>query len=168
MIEISQEGESIRVVLKPNRSMSWRGNQLFLLSMFLLSGFIAFGFWLVGAWVVLPFAGLEMLVLSGLIYYVSWKLSYREVLTIDGQAITFEQGVQRPKQEWHFNRSDISLSVEPKEHSWSTPTIHFKHRQELISIGSFLNQADCDKLLDTLKEQGFLTKTYGPKGNVGF
>ncbi len=157
-----------RIVLTPNRSMSWRGNQIFLLGMICLSGMISVGFALIGAWVILPFAGLEMLALGSALYYVSWKLSYQQVIVITEDSVAVDKGVYKPKKSWLFSREALSLSVQPEEHEWSTPVIQLRHKQSLVEIGEFLNQSDCRTLLALLKEHGIPTRTWGAAGKQAF
>lgn len=148
--------------------MSWRGNQIFLLSMICLSGMISTGFALIGAWVILPFAGLEMLTLGSALYYVSWKLSYQEVIVITEDSVTVDKGVYKPRKSWLFTREDLSLSVQPQVHEWSTPVIQLRHKQSLVEIGEFLNQSDCRSLLSLLKDNGIPTRTWGAAGKQAF
>ncbi len=148
--------------------MSWRGNQIFLLSMICLSALISIGFALIGAWVILPFAGLEMLALGSALYYVSWKLSYQQVINITADSVTIDKGVYKPKRSWLFTRDGLSLSVQPEEHEWSTPVIQLRHQQNLVEIGEFLNQADCLTLLRLLKDNGIPTRTWGAAGKQAF
>lgn len=148
--------------------MSWRGNQLFLLGMICLSGLISVGFALIGAWVILPFAGLEMLALGSALYYVSWKLSYQQVIVIYEDSVAIDKGVYKPRKSWLFSREELSLSVQPEEHEWSTPVIQLRHKQSLVEIGEFLNQADCRRLLALLKEAGIPIRTWGAAGKQAF
>lgn len=168
MVSINQKDNSLQIVLTPNRSMSWRGNQYFILSLLLLSGAIGVGFALIGAWVVLPFAGLEMLVLSGALYYVSWKLNYRQVIRFDDNELTIEKGYYSPRKTWRLTREDTALNIEPQQHPWEAPTVSLQHKQELIVIGEFLSQADNKELLNTLREAGLRTRSQSATGRAAF
>lgn len=168
MVSINQNDNGLQIVLTPNRSMSWRGNQYFILSLLLLSGAIGIGFALIGAWVVLPFAGLEMLVLSGALYYVSWKLNYRQVIRFERNELTIEKGYYSPKKTWRLKCEDAALSIEPQEHPWDAPTVHLQHKQDLIVIGEFLSQADNTQLLNTLRDAGLRTRSQSASGRAAF
>ncbi|MGI9285246.1 MAG: DUF2244 domain-containing protein [Pseudomonadales bacterium] len=168
MVSIHRNDNSLQIVLTPNRSMSWRGNQYFILSLLLLSGAIGLGFALVGAWVVLPFAGLEMLALSGALYYVSWKLNYRQVIHFKNNDLTIEKGYYSPKKTWRFKREDAALNIEPQRHPWDAPTIRLQHKQDLIVIGEFLSQADHTQLLNTLRDAGLYTRSQSASGSTTF
>lgn len=84
------------LVLRPNASLSWRGNLLFLVSMALLQGGICALAMLLGAWLVLPFAGLELALLGWGLYYTAWRAARREVLTLGRDRLEIARGVYRP------------------------------------------------------------------------
>lgn len=168
MVSVSHNDNKLQIVLTPNRSMSWRGNQYFILSLVLLSGAIGLGFTLIGAWVVLPFAGLEMLALSGALYYVSWKLNYRQVIRFKHNDLTIEKGYYSPKKTWRFKREDAALHIEPQQHPWDAPTIRLQHKQDLVVIGEFLSQADNKQLLNTLRDAGLRTRSQSASGRAVF
>jgi uncharacterized membrane protein len=51
------------IVLRPNRSWTWRANRYLVYTLLLVSGSIAVSFTLKGMWLVLPFTAIEMSVL---------------------------------------------------------------------------------------------------------
>ncbi len=168
MVSISHNSNSLQIVLTPNRSMSWRGNQYFILSLLVLSGSIGVGFALLGAWVILPFAGLEMLAVSGALYYVSWKLNYRQVIELELDRLTIEKGYYKPKKVWRFKREDVALTIEPAQHPWDTPTIRLQHKHEVIVLGEFLSQADHKLLVDSLRDAGLYARSQTASGRTAF
>ena len=168
MVSISHNNDNLQIVLTPNRSMSWRGNQYFILSLLLLSGGIGVGFALLGAWVILPFAGLEILMLSGSLYYVSWKLNYRQVIKLTHDRLTIEKGYYSPKKIWQFKREDAALTIEPQQHPWDTPTIRLQHKHEVIVIGEFLSQADHKHLVASLRDAGLHARSQAASGRTSF
>ena len=148
-----------RIVLTPNRSLNWRGNQYVILSLLLISALISTGFALVGAWVILPFAGIEICALAGCLYYVSWKLSYCHVLEFKSDVLSVEKGVYFPKHAWRFPVHEVAAHVATPRHDWDGPLIHLVHRQESILVGEFLNKADREKLLRALRAQRLTVRT---------
>ena len=68
-----EANNTFRLTLKPNRSISWKGNLIFLLLISTPILIIAFGFLYVGAPIILPFAGLEILIVLFASYYVYQK-----------------------------------------------------------------------------------------------
>ena len=69
-------------------------------------------FTLQGLWLVLPFSGLEMLVLGLGLYLTSRKTYRKEVITFDQDRTRIEKGVLRIDQSWEFETSWIRLRDE--------------------------------------------------------
>ncbi|MGD8577261.1 MAG: DUF2244 domain-containing protein, partial [Thiohalophilus sp.] len=67
-----------RIVMRPHPPSSWRVNLWIAGFVAVLSFTFAIGFALAGAWLILPFAGLEIAALFGLLYYVSVKTRVQE------------------------------------------------------------------------------------------
>ena len=83
-------------VVRPNRSLSWSGNKLFIATLAVVSFGIAGAFASVGMWMILPFAGLEMAALTLGLYLCSVKTRGCEVISIDGDHVQVEVGRNRP------------------------------------------------------------------------
>jgi len=83
--------ESFKIVAKPNCSLTKTGMYVVLgvVAFFSLSIAIAFG--LLGAWLVLPFAGLELVLVVGAFYHVQRHSSDFESITIDGGELTLDK-----------------------------------------------------------------------------
>ena len=101
-----------RFVIRPNRSLSWRGNMTFIGVMGVLLSAIAMTFALRGAWPVLPFAGLELAALAAGLYWVARRLSLREVITVDEGHVTVERGRRRPQLEVRLPRPWVRVELE--------------------------------------------------------
>jgi uncharacterized membrane protein len=141
------------IVAEPNRSASWQANKIVLIAMCTLSGLIAAGFAAIGAWPILPFAGLEMAALGSALYYVCWKLRYRQVITLEANTVRIQKGYYHPKQEWRFDTDKTALSVTPETHPWDGPRISLYSAGEEIALGEFLNREDSLKLLELLRQR---------------
>ena len=95
MVDTQQEQgveDQWRFVLRPNRSLSWRGSLVFFLSLFMISSFVAVSLAVMGFWLVLPFAGLEMIALGAGLYMVACRCYECEVICISRDAIRIEKG----------------------------------------------------------------------------
>ncbi len=138
----------------PNRSMSWQSNKKILCAMFVVNMTIAASWAWMGAWMVLPFAGLEVLLVGIGMYYVSWKLSFKEVIIVEAESLIIQKGVYFPKQEWHWSRSATTLIKQPSQYRMSAPTLFLKHLNERIEIGKFLNRSEKLTLRKYLLELG--------------
>ena len=154
MIRIDQNDRVSRLVLEPNRSMSWQTNKKILLVMFFVNLLIGVSFAFVGAWLILPFAGLEILLVGTGMYYVCWKLNFKEVITIESESFILEKGVYYPKKIWQWQRSNTLLIKQPSRYRMSAPKLFLKHLNESIEVGEFLNRKDKKLLNDSLLALG--------------
>jgi len=163
MVEVQTNDTEERLILSPNRSMSWQTNKRILLAMFLVNMLIALGWTAMGAWMVLPFAGLEILLVGVGMYYVSWKLSFKEILIIEANSLIIQKGVYYPKQEWHWQRSNSSLVKQPSRYRMTAPTLYLKHLNEEVEIGAFLNRKEKKLLREHLTTQGIALNLKQPR-----
>jgi len=154
MVELNSLDDAQQLILYPNRSMSWETNKKILLVMFLINMTIALSWTAMGAWMVLPFAGLEIFLVGLGMYYVSWKLSFKQIIRLDAEMIILQKGVYFPKQEWRWQRGATSLLKEPSNYRMSAPTLYLKHVNEKIEIGDFLNRTEKKQLREYLLEFG--------------
>lgn len=145
---------SKRIIAQPNRSATWRQNKILIAALAVWCLLIATGFALAGAWVILPFAGIELLAVASGLYYVSWKLSHRHVISFEGGNVRIEKGVYFPKQIWNFPRDTFSISVERQRHPWDPLKISLCGPVEQVYVGDFLNKDESKALLTSLREQG--------------
>lgn len=167
MVSVEEESQYTRIILRPNRSLNWRGNQWVILSLLCISSLISIGFAMVGAWVILPFAGIEIAALTASLYYVSWKLSYCHVLKFEAEQVALEKGVYFPKYSWHFDLDKVILEVTPPNHDWEGPKLNIVHAKDSFSIGEFLSKRDSEALLGQLRRQSMRVRT-SDKGKLSF
>lgn len=163
MIEIQQSDDTndpeTRIILSPDRSLSWQGNKRVIWILSLVCGGIAVGFTIIaGTWVMLPFAGLEILSLTTALYYVSWKLSYRHIISLTKTTITLEKGVYRPRGKWVWQKQDTQLATSPSNHDWEAPSMQLICDRERISLGDFLGRDDAEQLIAYLKNEILVTR----------
>lgn len=103
-----------------------------------------------GAWMVLPFAGLEVLLVGLGMYYVSWKLSFKQVITLENDSFILQKGVYFPKQEWHWQRSQIRLIKTPNQYRMSAPKLQLQHLNQVVEVGDFLNRDEKKQLRELM------------------
>lgn len=152
--QLPSDNDDRRYLLTPNRSMSWRGNMRIWLGLFVLSAIIVTGFSLIGAWVILPFAGLELAALAGGFYYTSRQCQKQEVLVLSPSAIRLEKGIKRKEAEWEMPRQYTRVLRDEPRHPFTPSKLHLQFRDEIITLGSFLNLEDTDALLAILQGYG--------------
>ena len=155
------------IIIQPNRSSSWRGNQLALLAVAIPSLGLATGFALLGAWPILPLAGLELTALGSALYYVNWKLQYRHIITLSEDSVSVDKGFHAPVQSWTFPRQGTDLAIVPERHPWEGPELSLQGTGETVSVGEFLNREDSLKLAALLRRE-MRVGSHGPHGQRTF
>lgn len=140
-----------RIILQPNRSLTWRANLYFFLVLSILSLSVAIFFTLQGAWLILLFSIVELIgVLAGLYYCV--KRCYRqEVITFSSSDIWIEKGIIKPQYTWHYPRLWAKICVKKAAHPWDGPSIFLRSHGMEIELGEFLNKNDKDQLVKQLE-----------------
>ncbi|NND00562.1 MAG: DUF2244 domain-containing protein [Gammaproteobacteria bacterium] len=159
MVEAHIDNSRKLLVLTPNKSMSWETNKKILLAMFVVNMLIGIAFAMRGAWLILPFAGLEILLVGAGMYYVSWKLNFQETIAIEDESLQVQKGVYYPKESWQWQTRNTLLLKQPGQYRLSPPTLFLKHLNETVEIGGFLCGSDKRTLRDHLNQLGIPTHT---------
>ena len=154
MIDIKDlGGETVRLVVQGNQSMSWKANVWLAASLGGITMSLALALASFGLWMVIPFAGLEVIVITVCLYLTLKRLGRREVITVDSQAIVLEWGyhsaeksVNLPRQ-WSrlrydcadnpFDVGDLSLGAHGRRYRLGAAL----GREEKKSLYSALNSA---------------------------
>ena len=144
MITTKSNKNYISLALKPNKSSSIGQNFIFFGFLSVLCLTFAIGFFILGATMILPFAGLEVLVLISVLKLNRDWLNQSENLYLDKLYVKYKKG----KNEMVFDRFLSKFSVVDLK---TTKKVFITTGEKKIEIGSFLNEEDKDKLIDLLK-----------------
>ena len=141
------------ILMQPNRSASWKQTRCFILiagGMALLIGFV----WAsLGIWMILPFAGVEVLLLSFLMYKVSCSTYRKQVISIDDHYINIEVGTTFPKQSWAMQKTNTFYLVSEQG------VIQISDATQTVVVGQFLNTDDKKILTQQLKQIGIYERS---------
>lgn len=154
MIDAEFDENAIRgqIVLKPNRSWTWRANTYLVGSLMVISGVVAGVFTVNGMWLILPFTVLEMSVLTACLYYCVRRTHTTEILTLSKSTLVFERGVNKPTQRFDFDRYFSRFFVEAATHPWYKKRINLRCREQQFEVGSFLSNEEKDHLINQLRQ----------------
>lgn len=167
MVEHLHCEQGTRLLLTPNRSLSWAGNLRIWMALFAVSLAISVGMALAGAWVIVPFAGLELLALAAGIYVTSRACQAQEVLVVTAESVTLEKGRRTKQREWRFPRAYTRVQVKLPRHGFTPPKLFISHRGEDVALGSFLNVEDTQILLRILEGKGVMLERQRPVSDQG-
>ena len=140
-----------QIILRPNRSWTWRSNTYFLGTLLTVSLIVATTFALRGYWMVLPFSALEMSALTACLYYCVRRTHEQEVLTFSVDELIVEKGHREPERTYHFSRFFTRFHVEPATHPWYQDRIAVQARDQRVEIGRFLTPEEKARLVSQLR-----------------
>ena len=154
MVSSSSAAQSRVITLTPNRSASWSQTLLFLFiaSFFLLVMGIVWA--VVGAWMILPFAGLEIMLLAFFLHKVSYATYEKQVIRIESGHVVVENGHRQVDVRSELPRPEAHLSVKEGNHTLDPPILTLTDDEDRVSIGHFLNRDDALSTMEAFREAG--------------
>ncbi|MET0090479.1 MAG: DUF2244 domain-containing protein [Candidatus Thiodiazotropha sp.] len=144
-VQIGSSSTHTVLILEPNRNLSWQQSRWLILffgaCIALVSGYFAS----LGAWLVLPFAGLEILVIGGAIYHQSCYAHRRQTIRIDRQRIEiFDKPLQRLPKSFPRAWSQIVQTRDPR--GWYPSRLLIGAHGEFVEIGKHLLEEEREQL----------------------
>ncbi|MFL2714792.1 MAG: DUF2244 domain-containing protein [Gammaproteobacteria bacterium] len=137
------------ISLSPNSSLVGIYRTIFLLSITLVCGGIGIIFYFFGAALILPFAGLELMILF-IAFYLSFKWSSnKEKIYISQDIVKVERGRNKAEYSWKEFRTFTYFKI--KKERDKTIRLSFRSKGNDIYIGDFLNEDDKKILKDEIK-----------------
>ena len=146
-----EDGSIRRVVIRPNRSLTWEQTKIvyFCIASYTLA--IAGVFAAMGFWPVLPFAGGEVAVL-GIAFYVNALAGTSvQVVTVGGDVVKVEKERPGPRCEWSFQRAWARVDIDGPAGHGSSRLVVRSHGKQVV-LGEFLTETERKRLAATLAE----------------
>jgi len=148
-----------RVVIRPNRSLSWRQSMLFVAAVALVLGAVSLVFAFKGYWLILPFAGLEIAALVWCTYLVADSGLLCEVVSMDDSEVVVEKGRQRrcgsdkggPESRISFPRAWVRVELRPHQ-GWYPDRLTIGASGNRVELGEFLGETEKKELAGELKK----------------
>ena len=150
-IESNKKESLFRITLTPNKSLSWKSNILFILAISVTCGVIGIAFYIAGAFLILPFAGLEIILVGTCVYLVVQRSYKQEIITLTPEKLKIEIGISKPNQFWEYFRIWAFVVVEKPKHPWYPAHIVITSKGERVPIGDFLTEKEKLDLVDKLR-----------------
>jgi len=141
-----------RFVVTPNNSMSWRENKILLASLATVSFGIAGVFAMRGLWLILPFAGLEIIMLTGILYWCGLRADWCEVISIDADNVTVEVGRKKTRQLHKFQRAWMSVEMYPPTMRNRQSRLVMRSKGKELEIGACLTELERESLAASIKK----------------
>ncbi|GAA5523627.1 hypothetical protein Maes01_00175 [Microbulbifer aestuariivivens] len=149
------------ILLAPNQSLSLSGNLWVFVSLVAVSLGISIAFAFAGAWMVLPFAGLEVLLLGILLAYVYMQGTRREVIRISGERVVLDccRG-HRQESFYHreFARDSLSVLVRMGSSATEPASVCLTGPEGCLEVGGFLTDGERAALVRKLGDCGIIAR----------
>ncbi len=138
-------------VIEPNQPMAWNGLLLAYGCIAAVTLAVGMYFWLQGLLLVLPFAGLELLLLGAALYVTARRGGIKEVITISPDAVLLESGRHRPNRSYNFQRQWAKVVLIRPDADWHPSRLLIRSHGKEVEVGRFLNEHERCCLAKELK-----------------
>ena len=140
--ECAPAGIDCHWVIRPNQSLSWRAALRFYAAFSFCCLGIGIAYALHGFWPVLPYAGLEVVVL-GIAFYLCFSRSQvREVISVNAEVVSVEKGRRKPQEYWECPRVWARINLERSPIAWYPSRLAVAFQGKQVVIGRFLNEEE--------------------------
>ena len=143
---------SHRFMIRPNCSLPWRGTVCFYLGMVIVSLGIAIAFAMKGMWLVLPFAGLEMVVLGAALYIVARRGARWQVLDIYGDHVDILECLDKSENRKSFQRAWLQVRLEAAAIKGHPSRLLLGSHGRIAEIGEYLTEIEKKQLARQLRD----------------
>ena len=146
MIKKIITNDALLLTLTPNKSSTVQQNLIFFGFLSVLCLTFAIGFFVLGATMILPFAGLEIMLLFIILRVNRNWLNQSEKIYLDKLYVKLEKG----KNDITFDRFLSKFSV--VDHK-TKKRIFITGNNQKVEIGSFLNEEEIEELIALLRKK---------------
>ncbi len=110
---------------------------------------------------ILPFAGLEVLLLSYFVYRVSARTYQQEILYFESEHVRVEGGTSYPAWSFTFERQDTEIVIANPRHSLSPASVTIDSPRQSLRVGEMLNREDIQQLTEVIRTSGIAYRITG-------
>ena len=147
----NETGEGLRVLVRPNRSLSLRAMVVLFAGIAAFVITIGIGFSLAGAWLVLPFAGLEVAVVAAVLYLLMRHADDHDLIIIrqDHVIVVRRRGGRERREE--FQRYWVKVQLQ-RGRSWYPSRLSIGSHGRFVAIGADISEEERRALEARLNE----------------
>ncbi len=135
---------------RPTGGTPIRNTVLIFVGIFFVSAVIAVGFAVLGLWLILPFTGLELILVAVVFYRCALQAKDYEVIAIDDDEIIIKRGCRSPGESISFQRYWARVRLVPPERRNEATRLVVSSHGRSIEVGAWLNEFERKNLADDL------------------
>ena len=136
--------------MRPNLAETWQAAAWFFGLVALVPLLIAIGFAYMGFWPILPFAGLEVVVLLWAVLKVRAAASQQEVLRFSDDRVALERGFHEAEFEWVRQRAWIRAHYDRAPVYGHPNKLSLGYQNERCEFGRFLTNEEREEIVGVL------------------
>ena len=140
--QVNSKTGSTQIVVRANKSMSWRANVLLASSLGGLSAVFGGIIATEGFWMVLPFAGLEFLLVYFCLSKAYKRLGYMEVISKVGDKLVVESGYDKPVATSELPSHWTKVQFDDPPSAFEVGRLRLKCSGQSLEIGQALNKEE--------------------------
>lgn len=138
------------LLIQPNRNLTWKETRLVYLFLAFCVAAVAVYFLTLGAWLVLPFAGLELLVIGFGFYLHSCHAHQQQAVRIDANNISVVDAGEVGT-ELCFPRAWVKIVQTGDPAGWYPSRLFIGAHGKYIEIGKYLIESERETLANNLR-----------------
>ena len=152
MVLADEEGslDHVVLVIQPNRNLSWNKTKLVFLFLALCLTTVACYFLSLGAWLVVPFAGLELLVIGLGLYMQCCHAHQQQIIQIDANTISIGNSREAGRQTC-FPKAWLKIIQTRDLKGWYPSRLLIGAHGKFMEIGKYLIESERETLADNLR-----------------
>ncbi|MBI2802410.1 MAG: DUF2244 domain-containing protein [Gammaproteobacteria bacterium] len=138
------------LVIRPTRSLSWSQAKRVL---WLISGLpitVGILFAALDILWILPFAGLEVLLLWVAFYVVVLEGEYQEIVRVEAHKVVIEKGRQRLVEHYEFDREWLRVELRTPTDGWYPSRLQLRSHGRSVVLGQCLTDGERTELAQAL------------------
>lgn len=141
----------VRIRIRPNRSLSPQAILPLFFAAAAVLVTIGIGFTLLGAWPVLPFAGLEIVMIGAVLRWMHRHHDDYELVIVAGDRVRVIRRSGQQEREAEFNRHWARVSMTPSGSARHSMQVHVGSHGRYVEIGAAVREEDRRRLADEIK-----------------
>jgi uncharacterized membrane protein len=141
-----------RILLRPNRSWSWRANLYLLGTLVVASSAVPLVLATHGFWLALPFSVAELAAVFVALYICVRRTHRQEVIRLSPSELVIEAGHQQLERMLCYERFHTRILVHAPRHRWDRARVAVRCRGDETEVGSFLTQIERHALVQDMRD----------------
>ncbi|MCM8857055.1 MAG: DUF2244 domain-containing protein [Candidatus Thiodiazotropha sp.] len=146
----NSDADEAVLIIQPNRNLTWNQSKWLFLFFAFSIGLVGSYFYSLGAWLVLPFAGLEIVIVGIAIYCQSCCAHSQQVISIDGTHVRIRDN-QNAQAEKCFHKAWLKIIQNQDPKGWYPSRLLIGSHGEYIEIGKNLVEEEREMLANNLR-----------------